>query len=138
MTDSISSILVIEGNPNLRAKLTSALVKAGFEVIDVADYPEALAILDEFSPDMAIVDEVLPRGDGKYACSQLHNAFSIPVILLGKDCSGEAWMRAVQAGADFYFTKPSQHRELVARVKAILRQHREGVPIEEDKGKIRP
>lgn len=123
MTDSISSILIIEGEPALRARLTSALTEAGFEVADVPDYPEALAKLDEFSPDMAIVDEVLPGGDGKYACSQLYRSFSIPVILMGKESSGEAWMAAVQAGADFYFTKPS-HRELVARVKAILRRYK--------------
>jgi len=124
MTDSITSILIIEGEPTLRARLTSTLTKAGFVVADVADYPEALAKLDEFSPDMAIVDEVLPGGDGKYACSQLHSAFGIPVILLGKDSSGEAWMAAVQAGADFYFTKPSPHQELVTRVKAILRRYK--------------
>ena len=119
----IERILIIEGKPNLRAKLASALTKVGFIIADVPDYPEALARLDEFSPDMAIVDEVLPGGDGKHACSQLHNAFSIPVILLGKESSGEAWMAAVEAGADFYFTKPS-HQELVARVKAILRRYK--------------
>jgi len=124
MADSINSILIIEGESALRKELTSALTNAGFVVADVADYPEALAKLDEFKPDMAIVNEVLPGGDGKYACSQLHNAFSIPVILMGKDSSGEAWMRAVQAGADFYFTKPSHYRELVARVKAILRRYK--------------
>ena len=124
MTDSISSVLIIEGEPTLRARLTSALTKAGFVIADVADYPEALGKLDEFSPDMAIVDEVLPGGDGKYACSQLHHAFDIPVMLLGKESSGEAWMAAVEAGADFYFTKPSRYRELVARVKAILRRYK--------------
>jgi len=125
MIDNISSILIIEGELNLRRELTSVLTKAGFDIADVPDYPEALAKLDEFSPDIAIVDEVLPSGDGKQACSQLHNTFSIPVILMGKDSSGEAWMAAVQAGADFYFTKPSQHRELVARVKAILRRYKD-------------
>lgn len=125
MIDNISSILIIEGELNLRRELTSVLTKAGFDIADVPDYPEALAKLDEFSPDIAIVDEVLPSGDGKQACSQLHNTFSIPVILMGKDSSGEAWMAAVEAGADFYFTKPSDHQELVARVKAILRRYKD-------------
>ncbi len=123
MTESIS-ILIIEGEPNLRRELTSALTEAGFVVADVPDILKANEIR-EFNPDIAIVDEVLPSGDGKDACSQLHNAFGIPVILLGKDSSGEAWMRAVEAGADFYFTKPSNHQELVARVKAILRRYKE-------------
>jgi len=125
MTESISRILIIEGEPNLRRELTSALTEAGFVVAGVPDYPEAVAKLDEFNPDIAIVDEVLPSGDGKDACSQLHNAFGIPVILLGKGSSGEAWMRAVEAGADFYFTKSSHHQELIARVKAILRRYKE-------------
>lgn len=109
----------------MREQLTSTLTETGFIVADVPDYSEALLKLDEFNPDIAIVDEVLPSGDGKDACSQLHNAFGIPVILLGKDSSGEAWMRAVEAGADCYFTKPSHHQELVARVKAILRRYKE-------------
>ncbi len=123
MTESIS-ILIIEGEPNLRRELTSALTEAGFVVADVPDILKANEIR-EFNPDIAIVDEVLPSGDGKDACSQLHNAFGIPVILLGKDSSGEAWMRAVEAGADCYFTKPSHHQELIARVKAILRRYKE-------------
>lgn len=124
MTESISRILIIEGEPNLRRELTSALTEAGFVVADVPDILKANEIR-EFNPNIAIVDEVLPSGDGKDACSQLHNAFGIPVILLGKDSSGEAWMRAVEAGADFYFTKPSHHQELIARVKAILRRYKQ-------------
>lgn len=124
MTDSISRILIIQGELNLRRKLTSALTKVGFVVVDVPDYPEALLKLDEFKPDIAIVNEILPSGDGKDACSQLRNAFNIPVILMGEGSGGEAWMRAVEAGADFYFEKPFDHQELVARVKAILQRYK--------------
>jgi len=119
----ITSILIIEGEPNLRRELATALTGAGFVVAFVPDILKANEIR-EINPDIAIVDEVLPSGDGKDACSQLHNVFGIPVILMGKDSSGEAWMRAVEAGADFYFTKPSHHQELIARVKAILRRYR--------------
>ena len=124
MTDSIS-ILIIEGEPNLRGNLASALTEVGFTVADVRDYPEALQKLDEFNPDIAIVDEALPSGDGKEVCHKLRNAFSIPVILLGKDSSGEAWKAAVEAGADFYFTNSFNRRVLAARVKAILRRYKD-------------
>jgi len=103
----------------LRRKLASALTQAGFNVDDVANFPEALLKLD-FNPHMAIVDEVLPGGDGFEACSQLHGAFGIPVILLGSDSGGEVWTKVVEAGADFYFRKPFSYLELVARVRAIL------------------
>ena len=124
MTDGIS-ILIIEGEPNLRGNLASALTEVGFIVADVRDHPEALLKLDEFNPDIAIVDEALPSGDGKEVCSRLRNVFSIPVILLGKDSSGEVWKAAVEAGADFYFTNSFNRWELAAMVKAILRRYKE-------------
>lgn len=120
MTDRV---LIIEGDPRLRRELASALTEGGFVVADVPDILEANEIR-ELNPDIAIVDEVLPSGDGKGVCSLLYTVF-IPVILMGKESSGEAWMAAVEAGADFYFTKPASDQELVARVKAILRRYKE-------------
>ena len=117
MTDRI---LIIEAEPSLRKGLNSAFTKAGFSVTCVSDYPEALLKLDEFEFDMIIVDEALPSGDGMKACSQLRGTSGIPVILLGRDSSGQAWVRAVEAGADLYLRKPFDYQELVARVKAIL------------------
>ena len=128
-------ILIIEGEPALRRELTSALTQASFTVAGVADCPEALLMKLEFKPDMVIVDEVLPGGDGLKACSQLHSTFGIPVILLGSDSSDEIWTKAVEAGADFYFRKPFSYLkkpfsylELVARVKAILRHYKKATP----------
>ena len=119
MTDSIS-ILIIEGEPNLRGNLASALTEVGFIVADVRDYPEALLKLNEFNPDISIVDEALPSGDGEDICYKLRNAFGIPVILLGKDSSGEAWKAAVEAGADFYFTNSFNRRVLAADRKSVV------------------
>lgn len=126
------SILIIEGEGTLRRNLTSTLTEAGFAVADVPDYPEALSKLDEFKPDVAIMDEVLPSGDGMEACSQLHSTFGIPVILIGKGSSDEAWVRAVEAGAEFYLKKPLDYQILLARVKAILWWYgMEGTPKEQ-------
>ena len=123
MTDSIS-ILIIEGEPNLRRELASALTEVGFTVVDVRDYPEALLKLDELKPNMVIVDEVLPGGDGMEVCYQLHSTFGIPIVLLGEDSSDEMWERVMEAEADLYLIKPFSYRELAARVKAILRRYK--------------
>jgi len=121
MTDSI---LIIEGEPNLRRELTSTLTEAGFVVTDVPGYSEALLKLDAFKPNMVIMDKESAGIEGWTACSELRQAHDVAIILMGKDSSGEAWMRAVEAGADFYLKKPFSYRELVARVKAILRRHK--------------
>jgi len=118
------SILVIEGEPALRRGLTLALSEAGFTVADASDYPEALLKLDEFKPHIVILDEVLPSGNGMEICYQLHSNFDIPVVLLGEDPNGKAWMKAVEAGADLYLKKPFDYLELAARVKAILRRYK--------------
>ncbi len=100
MTDSI---LIIEGDPTIRRELVSALSEANFTVEAVRGYTEAQMILDEFNPDMVIMDEVLPGRNGMEVCCQLHSTFGIPIILLGEDPSDEIWEKAlVEAGADFY------------------------------------
>ena len=119
-----SRVLVIEDETALSKGITSALVKAGFSVACTSNYPEALLKLDKFKPDMIIVDEALPGRDGTEVCSQLHSILGIPVILMGRDSTGRAWTRAVEAGADFYFRKPFSYLELVARVGAILRRYK--------------
>ncbi len=117
-------ILVIEGESFLSEKLASTLTEAGFSVARVPDYPKALLKLGEFKPNMIIMDEALPSTDGIEACSQLQRTFCGPIVLLGRDSSGKAWVRAVEAGADFYLRKPFSNLVLVARVKAILRRYR--------------
>lgn len=121
MTDNI---LIIEGDSALRGELTSVLTKANFGVASAPGYFEALMKLDEFRPDMIIIDEVLPHRDVGEACCQLHRNLGIPIILLGRDSTSHAWAKAVEAGADFYLKKPFSYLELVARTKAILRRYK--------------
>jgi len=65
----------------------------------------------------------LPGWGGIEACTELQNIFGVPVILLGEDPTEQAWVRAVEAGADFYLRKPFSYPVLIARVKAILRRY---------------
>lgn len=120
MTDSIS-ILIIGGKSDLREELASNLTEASFAVTAVPGYIEARYILDDINPGMIIMDEVLPYGfDGMMAYFRLHEDYGIPIILLRKGARGEPWIGVAETEADFYFTKPADHRELVTRVKAIL------------------
>ncbi len=120
MTDSI----LIIGEPALKKELISALTEASLVVAGVPSYPEALLKLDEFKPDMVIMDTDLPGTDSWTACSELRQALGVPIVLMGRDSGGKAWKRAVEAGADLYLKKPFSCRELVARVKAILRRYK--------------
>ncbi len=115
------NILLIESETTLRGEITSVLTEAFFEVAVTTSYFEALLRLEDFKPDLIVLDEELPLIDGWEACYQLNRAFGIPIILLGDDSSGDVWIRAVQAGADFYLKMPCSGLELVARVKTILR-----------------
>ena len=122
----IYSILIVEGKPALRIELISALTRDAFKVTGTSDYFEALWRLYESEHDLAIVNVELALIDGWEACYRLHQTFGIPIILLGRDPSDEAWVRAVQAGVDFYLREPFSYLELAARVKAILRRYKRG------------
>ena len=123
-SNSIDTVLVIEGKQSLKTELTSALAEADFKVADASDYFEALWRLDEFNPDLVVMDVDLPLLDGWEACYWLHKTFGIPIIMMGREPSDEAWVRATQTGADFYLKAPFSHSELTARVKAILRRYK--------------
>ncbi len=117
-------ILIIEGESSLSKEATSVLTEAGFSVACVPDYPEVLLELSKFKPDLVILDEVLRVKDDIEARFEFYGIFGIPVILLGRDFSGEMWERLMEAEADLYETKHFSHRELVARVNAILQRYK--------------
>lgn len=117
-------VLIVENEPSLGEKLVSVFAQAGFVVADVSDYSQALQRLDEFKPDLIVMESLLPDRDGFQACSELRSRFDIPVILLGQDSDDRVWERVREAGADHYEVKPCKYLALVARVKAILRRHK--------------
>jgi two-component system phosphate regulon response regulator PhoB len=122
--NSIHTVLVIEGKPSLKNELTSALTEADFEVADASDYFEALWRLDEFNPDLVLMNVDLPLLSGWEACYWLHKTFGIPIIMMGNEPSDKAWVRATQTGADFYLKAPFSYSELTARIKAVLRRYK--------------
>ncbi|MBI3040578.1 MAG: response regulator transcription factor [Chloroflexi bacterium] len=117
------SILVIGSEPTFRDKLAAAFREAGFAVAAVPDYTGTLLEQNGFKPNLVIMDETLPSGDSMEACYQLRNIFDVPVVLFGNSSSKEGWRRVMQADADAYLAKPVWTRELIARVKALLRRY---------------
>lgn len=122
------SILIIGGEPDFQERLRFSLTEAGSEVTLAYNYISAKMIIEDFVPDIIILDEVHQNDiDSFAACRHLHDDYGIPIILLGEDSSDEAWERVKEAEADLYLLKLVRYRELTARVKAILRRfHQNG------------
>ena len=99
-----------------------ALESAGFEVGITPNYSQGLEWLDKSSPDLVIIDEVLPVVSGWEACSRLRQISDVPIILLGDDRSGRVIAKAINQGADAYMLKPFSTDELIAKIKALLRR----------------
>ena len=119
---AMPSVLVVEDEPVVRDVVVRYLRDAGYRTREVADGAEALRALDAETPDLVILDVMLPEVDGLEVCRRIRARGSIPVIML--TARGEEADRIVglELGADDYVTKPFSPRELLARVKAVLRR----------------
>lgn len=126
-------ILIVGGEPPLVKGLVSALVRDGFSVAYVSDYPEFLLKVPDFKPDLVIVAEILPSKWGRRICSHLGVTLGVPVCLLGEVCSGKATLSTLEVESDSYLEK-TVHLELVAGVRAVLRRHKEQRGDRKEKG----
>ena len=129
-------ILVIDDEPSFTRLVTQVLTHSGFEVFTANDGQEGLRLLYAHKPDLVILDVVMPRMDGWQTCTRIREVSDVPVVMLtGKQKSEEDVVRGLDYGADEYLMKPIGNRELVARVKAVLRRA-ELPPAAEAKPKI--
>jgi len=115
-------VLVVDDELQILRALKVILREAGYEPVAVATAEEALDAAATRPPDAAIVDLVLPDGDGIEVCRQLRSWSEMPIIVLSAIGEEEQKVRALEAGADDYVTKPFGARELVARLGAALRR----------------
>jgi two-component system KDP operon response regulator KdpE len=115
-------ILVCDDEPQILRALRVILRDAGFESLPAGTAEEALDVAAVQRPDAAIIDLVLPDGDGIEVCRRLREWSDMPVIVLSAVGEEDAKVRALAAGADDYVTKPFGPRELVARLQANLRR----------------
>jgi two-component system, OmpR family, KDP operon response regulator KdpE len=119
---SARRILVCDDEPQILRALKVVLREAGFETIPAETGEEALDRAAVRPPDAAIVDLVLPDIDGIEVCRRLREWSDLPILVLSAVGEEEEKVRALEAGADDYVTKPFGARELVARLQAALRR----------------
>jgi DNA-binding response OmpR family regulator len=118
-----AKILVVEDEPNMVAGLRDNFEFEGYEVITARDGVEGLHRALEESPDLVVLDVMMPRLSGLEVCRQLRaKRASIPIIMLTARGQEVDKVVGLELGADDYVTKPFSIRELLARVKAILRR----------------
>ena len=115
-------VLVCDDEPQILRALRVVLREAGFDVVPAATAQEALDRAAVQPPDAAIVDLVLPDGDGVDVCRELREWSRMPILVLSAVGDEEEKVRALEAGADDYVVKPFSPRELVARLQAVLRR----------------
>ena len=115
-------ILVVDDEPSVTDLLAYNLRKAHYDISIAADGREALRLAGEFRPDLILLDLMIPEVDGFDICRELRKTSNVPVIMI--TTLGEETDRVVglELGADDYVTKPFSVRELMARIKAVLRR----------------
>ena len=116
------SVLVCDDEPQILRALKVILREAGFEAIGAETAHEALDAAAVRAPDAAIIDLVLPDGDGVEVCAQLRSWSEMPILVLSAVGEEAQKVRALEAGADDYVTKPFGPQELVARLRAAMRR----------------
>jgi two-component system OmpR family response regulator len=123
MTESAPTrLLLVDDEPSLREPLAEYLTRQGFVVSQAEDAAKARSALAEDTPDLVLLDVMMPGEDGLSLCRHLTESKQIPVILL--TARGEPMDRIVglEIGADDYVAKPFEPRELVARIRSVLRR----------------
>jgi len=127
-------LLVVDDDKEIRDLLARFLVKHGFRVETAKDGGEMFKVLEKWKIDLIVLDIMMPGDDGLTLCRRLRNESDIPVIML--TAMGEDVDRIVglEMGADDYMPKPFNPRELMARIKAVLRRFSAAPEVEEDGG----
>ena len=120
-----STILLVDDEEAVRKVLTFPLERDGYNVVQASDGEEALARFGDQPVDLVVLDIMLPKLDGLEVCKQLRSRSSVPIIMLTARDDELDKVVGLELGADDYITKPFSPKELVARVRAVLRRTRQ-------------
>ena len=121
-------ILIVDDDNNIAELIALYLTKECFETLIVNDGESALTAVDSFAPSLILLDLMLPGIDGYQVCREVRAKSAIPIIMLS--AKGEIFDKVLglELGADDYMEKPFDSKELVARVKAVLRRYKPSPP----------
>lgn len=120
------TVLVVDDEPKIRRLVESYLATAGFRVVTTGDGREVLSLVRKESPDLVVLDLMLPGLDGLEITRRLRQEGSIPIIMLTARVDESDRVVGLELGADDYVLKPFSPKELVARVRAVLRRTKPG------------
>jgi len=116
-------ILVVDDEPAFIRLVEQALSSEGYRVLKASNGQEALRLLFAEKPDLVLLDVVMPGMDGWQVCQRIREMSDVPIIMLtGKQKAEEDMVRGIDHGADDYLLKPVGNKELVSKVKAVLRR----------------
>jgi two-component system, OmpR family, response regulator RegX3 len=119
---SEATIFVVEDEASFVEALSIGLRREGFDVVVAVDGAEALDRFDEVRPDLVLLDVMLPKVTGLEVCRQLRKRTQVPIIMVTAKSAEIDTVVGLEVGADDYVTKPYRIRELVARIRAVLRR----------------
>lgn len=117
-------ILIADDNPSIRELLRFVLGKEGFTVLEAEDGEEASRLLENEQAHLAIVDVMMPGKDGFQLCKEIRERYDIPVLMLTARAGMEDKEKGFDAGTDDYLTKPFDPKELLFRMRALLRRYK--------------
>ena len=129
----VRTVLVVEDEPKIRDVVRDYLVDAGYSVTTAADGPSALTSARAVPPDLVVLDLGLPGLDGLEVARELHRRAPVPILMLTARSDEVDRVIGLELGADDYLVKPFSPRELVARVRAVLRRTGGGRPDDEER-----
>lgn len=119
---STQRVLVVDDDTRLREVVRYALARAGFEVMESSNGRDALARIGELRPDLVVLDVMMPEMDGLDLCRELRRGSTVPIVFLSSRGEEVDRVLGLELGGDDYLTKPFSPRELVSRVRAVLRR----------------
>jgi len=118
----MTRVLVVEDEQNLREPLVIQLQREGYQTIEAEDGIKALALFESENPDLILLDLMLPGKSGSEVCRTIRATSNVPIIMLTAKDTEIDKVVGLEIGADDYITKPYSTRELLARMKAVLRR----------------